>query len=364
MTILSITQDVRGGGGNATVVAWYRRWAALHEPDAVNCTLDEGTNGWPLRARREWGSGDVRIPRAMPALHVPPYLVGRRYLRKLWGGIDEVHVIGAVGLHGWIADRRTPMTVWFATTIDDERRSFMKFIDLRRRLLYVSTLPALRRIETGVLGHARRVLVMSPHTGDILIRSGVDPSRIEVLPVPIDTRRFSPSPNSQRQGLLFLGRARDPRKGLDRAVALVCGSRSAREVGLDVVSRQEPPKRFFQQLEGCLRWRGDVADTPSAYRRAQVFLLPSRQEGFGIAAFEALACGTPVVAYRCGGADALLADSGGALLVDNPEDFVASTERLLADELTREQMGAQGRAWVEQHLSPGPFLADPTRFRP
>lgn len=363
MTVVSVAQDVLGGGGNSTVVEWYRRWAALHEPHAVHCALDEGTNGWPLRARREWGTGEVRIPRAMPVLHVPPYLVGRRHLRKLWGDIDEVHVVGAVGIHGWIADSRIPMTVWFATTIEDERRSVMKFMDRRRRMLYVSTLPALRRIETSVLGHARRVLVMSGHTGDILIRGGLDSSRIEVLPVPIDTRRFSAPAHSQRQGLLFLGRARDPRKGLDRAVALVRCSRSAGEVGLDVVSRQEPSPKF-QQLDGLLRWRGDVADAAMAYRRAQVFLMPSRQEGFGIAAFEALACGTPVVAYRSGGPDALLAESGGAVLVDNLEDFVRSTERLLADEFTREQMGAQGRAWVEQHLSSDPFLADPTMFRP
>lgn len=364
MTVVSITQDTRGGGGNATVVAWYRRWAAEHEPDSVECCLDEATTGWPLRARQEWGPGLVAVPRTLPRLHVPPYLVGRLHLRNLWDGVEAVHVVGAVSLHGWLADPEVPMVVWLATTIEDERRSAMGLRDRRRRALYQSTLPALKRIETAVLQRAQRVLAMSPHTADLLIRNGVPSGRVEVRPVPIDTVRFDVPHHEDRHGLLFVGRARDPRKGVDRAVALLEQGAAARQVGLDIVSHQPPLAKLLRQVNGAVRWHGAVDEVADAYQRAQLLLLPSRQEGLGIVAFEALACGTPVVAYRCGGADAYLAESGGAELVDSQTDFESVVERLLGNESARAEMGARGRAWVQQHLSAESFLGDPTVFRP
>lgn len=364
MTVVSITQDTRGGGGNATVVAWYRRWVAEHEPNAVECYLDETTTGWPLRARREWGPGLIAIPRALPRLHIPPYLAGRAHLRDMWDGVEAVHVVGAVSLHGWLADPDVPMVVWFATTIEDERRSAIGLMDRRRRSLYRATLPGLNRIETSVLQRAQRVLAMSPHTADLLIRKGVPSRRVDVRPVPIDPACFDVPPRNDRHGLLFVGRAHDPRKGLDRAVELLARSAAARNVGLDIVSEHAPPAKLLRHANGAVRWHGALAEVANAYQRAQLLLMPSRQEGLGIVAFEALASGTPVVAYRCGGADAYLAESGGAELVDNGPEFRSVVERLLIDERARDEMGARGRAWVQQHLSAESFLGDPAVFRP
>lgn len=364
MTVVSITQDTRGGGGNATVVGWYRRWAEVHEPARVECFLDESSKGWPIWARREWGAGRVAVPRALPKLHVPPYLCGRLHLRKLWKDVEEVHVVGAVALHGWLAGPEVPPVVWFATTIEDERRSILRLTDPPRQVLYRFTLPALRRTERAVFRHARRVLAMSPHTADLLIRGGVPADRVEVRPVPVDTRRFDSSPSAERRGLLFAGRADDKRKGVDRAIALVEQSTRARRTGLDIVSTLPPPAGLVRKLNGVVRWHGEMDEIADAYRRAQLLVFPSRQEGLGIVAFEALACETPVVAYRCGGPDAFLAESGGAVLVDNQADFQAAVERLLADEDRCAEMGALGREWVSKNLSAESFLGDPGIFRP
>jgi phosphatidylinositol alpha-1,6-mannosyltransferase len=89
------------------------------------------------------------------------------------------------------------------------------------------------------------------------------------------------------------------------------------------------------------------------YEAADVFVMPSRQEGFGIVFLEAMAVGRPVIAGRCGGAPEVVADGETGFLVE-PSDVETLTARLalLLDrpELCR-QMGEAGRRHVAEHFS-------------
>src|SRR5262245_1437151 len=75
---------------------------------------------------------------------------------------------------------------------------------------------------------------------------------------------------------------------------------------------------------------------------SDVFLLPSAQESFGLAALEAMACGVPVVASRVGGLPEVIEDgvSGCLLAPDDLEGMARSIVRLLTDDAAREQMAA------------------------
>jgi len=68
------------------------------------------------------------------------------------------------------------------------------------------------------------------------------------------------------------------------------------------------------------------------YRSADVLLMPSRAESFGLVALESQAAGTPVVAARVGGLTSSVAPGSGGLLVDghDPVDWAAAIDRLLA----------------------------------
>jgi glycosyltransferase involved in cell wall biosynthesis len=91
----------------------------------------------------------------------------------------------------------------------------------------------------------------------------------------------------------------------------------------------------------------------SFYERAAVVCVPSRREGYGVVAREAMACGRPVVASAVGGLREAVADGVTGLLVP-PEDPAALRDaiaRLLADPELRAQLGSKARLRAESDYS-------------
>lgn len=360
MTTVGIIQDPVGGGGNAAVVHWYRDWVSRHQPDFIECRLDETRHTFHLSTYRHWPGDTVAMPRMLPKTHAAPYPAARYSLRRLWASVEAVQVAGAVSLHGWIAPSEIPKVVWMATTIRDERLSIAPKLDLKRRLLHGATLRTLERIESATLQSATRVLAMSPHTAHLLVRAGLPASKVSVVPIPIDVDTFKPAEGTRREGVLFVGRATDRRKGLDRVCRLLELSPTVRACGVDVVSSQRPAASVLSAPG--IRWHGHVVNAVPHFQRARVFVLSSRQEGFGVAAFEALASGTPVVAFECGGPDAFLRESGGAIVAKSADEFRQSVERLILDEIASAEMGRAGRDWVVRQLDGAEFLANAGLF--
>jgi D-inositol-3-phosphate glycosyltransferase len=82
------------------------------------------------------------------------------------------------------------------------------------------------------------------------------------------------------------------------------------------------------------------------YRAADVCIVPSRTESFGLVALEAAACGTPVVAASVGGLRSLVADGASGFLVEgrDPADYAAPVTMLLDDDALAREMGASASA--------------------
>jgi hypothetical protein len=206
------------------------------------------------------------------------YAAARYLMRGIWDRVDEVHVIGASSMHGSLAPANVPSLVWLATLIADERLASLHLQSRERRLLYRTTLAPLSNVEAKVLSRASRVLARSPHSADLIVRQGLVPAnRVDVRTVPIDTDVFAPPEHgSGRTGMLFVGRTHDVRKGFNRIEALLEASPRVRAAGEDVVSSVAP-----DHSDG-IRWRSRVEDPPGIYRKAELLLLPSLQEGLGI----------------------------------------------------------------------------------
>jgi D-inositol-3-phosphate glycosyltransferase len=82
------------------------------------------------------------------------------------------------------------------------------------------------------------------------------------------------------------------------------------------------------------------------YRAADVVVVPSRSESFGLVALEAAACGTPVVAAAVGGLTAIVDDGVTGFLVEgrDPLDWATPLSLLLDDPELAETMGARAAA--------------------
>jgi D-inositol-3-phosphate glycosyltransferase len=226
------------------------------------------------------------------------------------------------------------------------------------------------RAEADVIGCSDAILASCVAEADQLERLyGADPARIELVAPGVDHAFFSPGDRLGARTalrhldlgagpvLLFVGRIQ-PLKGLDVAVRtlaelhrpearlVVVGGASGTE-GADEIDRIH---KLVAEL-GVAEQIRMVEPVPhhllsTYYRAADVVLVPSRSESFGLVALEAAACGTPVVAAAVGGLRTLVEHGRTGFLVEgrDPSSFASYTEEVLgSDALAAELSQAAAR---------------------
>jgi len=198
----------------------------------------------------------------------------------------------------------------------------------------------------------------------------IDVDKIRVTPPGVDTERFHPIPSKPdlRHALqlpdsptvLALGRL-DPRKGFDllfEAIGLLRKEGHAHDLsfvfssGAGTAEEQAEADRLSRIVERCgfsswLTWLPvlDEEKTPLYYGAADLFVLPSRYEPFGIVMLEAMASGVPPIATLRGGPAKVISHNVDGLLV-NPVDIRATAQAiasLLTDDTRRISMGKAAR---------------------
>jgi phosphatidylinositol alpha-1,6-mannosyltransferase len=182
-------------------------------------------------------------------------------------------------------------------------------------------------LQRAAVEAADLVLSVSRHTrAQVLNWANIAPERVAVLPDTVSAD-FSPGDGSalrERWGLtgarvlLTVGRmdGRERYKGHDRTIrALPALIQRWSEIAYVVLGEGDDRPRLEQlsRDEGVgehVRFMGpvDEATLVDAYRMADVFVMPSTGEGFGIVYLQAMACGTPAIALDAGGAPDAMAD--------------------------------------------------------
>ena len=98
-------------------------------------------------------------------------------------------------------------------------------------------------------------------------------------------------------------------------------------------------------IQDTIAWAGYKKDVRPWLAAADVLVMPSRSEGAGLAALEAMAMGRAVVASRVGGIPEYVEDNCSGLLVEpeNPDALASALLRLISDPAERARMGQAGR---------------------
>jgi len=266
------------------------------------------------------------------------------------------------GQVGWLAAQRwgTPLV-----------HSMHTMAKVKNAALAVGDTPEPRARELGetdVVAAADRLLAFTPDEARALVDLyDAAPDRIDVVPPGVDLSTFTPGHRAAARTalglpaaaevLLFAGRIQ-PLKAPDvllRAVAAMVDGDSARRDRMIVAVVGGPSGSGLAHPEQLAKLAGELGisdlvrfaplvpqlDLARWYQAADLTVVPSYSESFGLVAIESQACGTPVVAARVGGLATAVADGRSGLLVDghDPADYAAALHRLLSDEVLRRRLG-------------------------
>jgi D-inositol-3-phosphate glycosyltransferase len=247
------------------------------------------------------------------------------------------------------------------------------------------------RVEGQLMRQMQRIVAATPLDRQQMIDLyGADPQKVVVIPLGVDLDMFRPIPVDEARAavgldlpgscrmILFVGRL-DPLKGLETLVQALCELREiepgllnglclaviggdADENGMALAEELDCLDKLKDEagLHDLVIFLGSRAqDTlPYYYSAAEVCVVPSHYESFGLVALESMACGTPVIASRVGGLQHTVEDGVTGFLVPakEPKALAEKLRLLLSDPALRERLGTNGRRKAQGYT--WPLVAD------
>jgi glycosyltransferase involved in cell wall biosynthesis len=219
----------------------------------------------------------------------------------------------------------------------------------------------LRIVNLRVWHRAESVVALSDSLRELALRADPD-QPVEIIPNGIDTERFAPgepkTPGGHDTVRLICVSRLVPRKGLEVLLEAV-RELSDLPVELEIVGRGELEASLRRRiaelgLERRVQLAGYVPQSKlgARYRHADLFVLPSFAESFGLVLLEAMSTGLPVVATRVGGIPETVSDGVNGLLVEpgSALELTRAIRALILDPERRRRMGEKNVALVTERF--------------
>ncbi len=222
--------------------------------------------------------------------------------------------------------------------------------------------PPFRWMERDVLRHTDALIVGNAEAATVWRAKGYRGPIALVPQFGVDEATFTPAPHAAREAFIvgFAGRlVRE--KGVD--VLLRAFAQLPEPAQLHIVGEgdQREALRALARALGVaarVHFQPALPSTamPAFYRSLDVLVLPSRtlpnwKEQFGRVLIEAMACGVPVVASRCGEAPNVVGDAGLVFPEEDADALAAQLHMLMHDARLRAMLGERGRARVLAHFT-------------
>ena len=223
-----------------------------------------------------------------------------------------------------------------------------------RRRLAVRRWYGFLRMQGRVVRQIGTILTPSESSRRDIVRDfGIDPDRIEVIPLGVDDVFAPPSVPRVPGRLLAMASADAPVKGIATLLEAFAKLRTERDLELYLVTRPRPGGRTARLvsklgIEGHVHFVHGVSDEElvALMGSAEVACVPSLYEGFSLPTAELMACGTPLVVSRAGAIPEVVGEDGGCADLVGPGDVGELTQAvaaLLDDPDRRTAMGAAAR---------------------
>ena len=202
---------------------------------------------------------------------------------------------------------------------------------------------------------------------------GIAANKLADIPNPIDVNEWKAIDKSAARDqfnlppsavvVMWHGRIDFRRKGLDvllKAWKIVDSHRDDRDLRLFIIGSGNEAGELRAELEALqiqsIVWLDHYADSAlirTYLSASDIFVFPSRHEGFPVAPLEAMACGLPVVSSNTSGMSEILREGAEGILVEvgDVEAFARELERLIDDVSLRGQLGGAARHSVEERFS-------------
>ncbi len=188
-----------------------------------------------------------------------------------------------------------------------------------------------------------------------------DLGRINVIPNGVDTAIFKPLPGIRRSefSLITTASSDQPLKGLTILLRALAQLRAEFPLlTLTVIGKLKEDGSTQKELETlqlshAVNFKSGISNQElvEEYARAEIAIVPSLYEGFGLPAAEALACGVPLICSDGGALPEVVGDAARLVKAGDVNALIVSLRELLNDARMREQLGQRGRAHIMQQLS-------------
>ena len=317
LRILSVIPSLTGGGAERALSLLTRDWAKHHE--VIVAAFDASTPGYDYRGRIvDLG---LKLP-GSPWERVQVASASTLLLIKLFRAEKPDRIITFMEPANFPAVLASAVVGTLDRLVVSVRQN-PSVLPLPRRLL----MPILYRL-------AAAVVAVSDGVRGALIAMGLPGHRVTTIPNPValpDATRIAPTMNSADRFVLAAGRL-TPAKGFD--LLLKAFSRVTPR-GFKLVILGEGPERneltslaHRLHIYDRVRFPGPVANISHWYRRADCFVLSSRNEGWPNVLVEAMAAGCPVVSFRCDYGPAEIIEHGTSGLLVAPGDVDALSKAI------------------------------------
>lgn len=270
-------------------------------------------------------------------------------LSDAWGGIPIVHMFHTLG------EMKNRVARSEDERADNDRLNGERQVLRRANRIITATMAELTQLRFLYQADARKLVVIPP---------GVDTSHF--YPIPADEAKQFIGLRPENRMVLFVGRI-EPLKGIDTLIrAMSCLDLNGLHrpvhlaiIGGDVSVSYEEMSAEMKRLQtmcdelcmgGMVVFLGKRGqDTlPYYYSAAEVLVMPSLYESFGMVALEAMACGTPVIASEVGGLGYLVQNdvTGFTIPDSDPQMLCDRLSAILADHTRREEMGERAAEYA------------------